>query len=79
MSKVKEYTPPGFIFALEPYCEGCSNFDPEMASPEIVSKSSASPYLYLDDGYSNDHYVTCTHRNYCEHIYRYLSRKGENK
>ena len=85
MGKVKDYTPPGYSFALGSYCEDCPNFDPILLDNGIIPTTlSASPYsshtaAVYKDGYSNNHIVSCSHMNYCERLYRYLTKQYEKE
>lgn len=57
---------------IQPYCDCCCDFEPDVAKPE----------KYRDSGlnvYQTDTVVRCKYAKRCESIKRYLERKAQQE
>lgn len=50
---------------IQPYCDNCLNFDPDVKEPQRF-------YCGSDAVSQTDTVIRCSHRNECERLLRYL-------
>ena len=63
------------VVDVQPYCNNCLDFEPDVEKPEKVYDGTGDPI------YITDTVITCTKRKRCENIRKYIERelKGEKK